>query len=86
MRSDAKGNLYIARYDSGKVVVMCPKSEIIREIELNGMKPTNIAFGGENGTQVYVTVADKGNIETFLVEEPGRSWVMRRNNDQEPNC
>jgi len=64
MRSDAKGNLYIARYDS--------------EIELNGMKPTNIAFGGENGTQVYVTVADKGNIETFLVDEPGRSWVMRK--------
>ena len=77
MRSDSSGNLYIARWGSGKVVVICPEGEVIREISLFGEKPTNLAFGGEDGKRIYVTVADKGNIETFLVEEPGRSWAMR---------
>jgi len=41
------------------------------------MNPTNITFGGPDGKTAFVTVADKGNIETFRVEIPGRSWGMR---------
>ena len=77
MRCDAVGNIYVTRWSSGVVVVISPEGKVLKTIELNGMKPTNIAFGGHDGRTAYVTLADKGNIETFRVETPGRSWAMR---------
>ena len=77
MRCDALGNIYVTRWGSGIVVVISPQGKLLRTIKLNGMKPTNIAFGGPDGRTAYVTLADKGNIETFRVDAPGRSWVMR---------
>lgn len=78
MRSDVDGNLYITRYGKGTVVKVSPKGKVLREIELIGEEPTNLAFGGEEGRQVYVTMADKGNVETFRVDRPGRSWMLRQ--------
>lgn len=68
MRTDKQGHLYIARYGKGVVAVVSPKGELIREIKLKGKFPTNIAFGGENGTQVFVTMQKRGAIETFFIE------------------
>lgn len=78
MRSDVKGNLYITRHGKGTVAKVSPEGEVLREIELTGENPTNLAFGGEEGRQVYVTVADRGNVETFRGEHPGRSWKLRQ--------
>ncbi len=77
MRCDGLGNIYVTRWGSGKVVVISPQGKLLRTIKLNGKKPTNIAFGGPDGRTAYVTLADKGNIETFRVDTPGRSWLMR---------
>jgi len=74
MRCDNKGNLYVCRYDAGKVVVLNPEAEIIREITLKGKKPTNIAFGGKDGKQCFVTLQDRGCFETFMAEFPGREF------------
>ena len=78
MRCDAAGNLYIARHGNGVIVKLSPEGKVLRRIELQGMNPTNIAFGGKDGKTCYVTISDKGNIETFRVETPGRSWQMRQ--------
>jgi len=78
MRADADGNLYITRHGKGTVVKVSPKGKVLREIDLEGKNPTNISFGGKRGRQVYVTVADRGTIETFRVERPGRSWALRQ--------
>ncbi|WP_434031006.1 SMP-30/gluconolactonase/LRE family protein [[Pseudomonas] boreopolis] len=72
MRCDRDGNLYIARYDAGAVVVVSPQGKLLRTVKLKGSKPTNLAFGGKDGRQVYVTLQDRGAIETFLSEVPGR--------------
>lgn len=72
MRCDNQGNLYVCRYDAGKVVVISPKGKIIREITLKGKKPTNIAFGGKDWSQCFVTLQDRGCFETFRAENPGR--------------
>ena len=56
MRCDNVGNLYIARYGAGVVVILNPQGETIRTIKLNGAKPTNVAFGGIKGDIVYVTI------------------------------
>ncbi|PKA98236.1 sugar lactone lactonase YvrE [Flavobacteriaceae bacterium MAR_2009_75] len=65
MRCDSKGNLYITRYDKGTVVIVTPDKKIIKEVQLKGKKPSNITFGGKNGKTCYVTMADRGNFETF---------------------
>ena len=74
MRSDNQGNLYICRYDAGKVVVLNPEGNIIREVVLKGKKPTNIAFGGLAGKQCFVTLQDRGCFETFMAKNPGRDF------------
>ena len=72
MRCDNQGNLYVCRYDAGKVVVLSPEAKIIRKVLLTGKKPSNIAFGGEQGRQCFVTLQDRGCIETFMALNPGR--------------
>ncbi len=58
------------------MVKVAAAGELLREIELIGEQPTSIAFGGPDGRTAYVTVNDRGNIETFRVETPGRSWAL----------
>lgn len=72
MRSDNQGNLYVTRHGGGKIAVVSPQGEVLREINLKGSKPSNIAFGGADGRSAYVTVQDRGAIETFRVDHPGR--------------
>jgi sugar lactone lactonase YvrE len=78
MRCDADGLLYVTRYGKGSVAVLSPKGEVLREIVLQGVKPSNLCFGGEDGRTLYVTLADQGNIEAFRVEAPGREWILNQ--------
>jgi len=80
MRCDAKGNLYIARFGKGVVAIISPEGKLIREVKLIGERPTNVAFGGPDGKTVYVTLQDKGNIESFRTDTPGQEWI--NNNKQ----
>ncbi|MCK5468271.1 MAG: SMP-30/gluconolactonase/LRE family protein, partial [Cyclobacteriaceae bacterium] len=65
MRCDVKGNLYITRHGKGTVAMVSPQGKLIREIKLKGSKPSNIAFGGKDGKTCFVTLQDRGCIETF---------------------
>ncbi len=79
MRCDTNGNLYIARHGKGTVVKVSPSGEVLKEINLTGKKPSNVAFGGKDGRTVFVTLQDRGNIESFLADAPGREWMMQKN-------
>lgn len=74
MRTDIRGNLYIARYDAGRILMVSPEGKVLHRIELQGDKPTNLAFGGPDRRQVYVTLQDRGAIETFRAPYPGRPY------------
>ncbi|HNR08822.1 MAG TPA: SMP-30/gluconolactonase/LRE family protein [Saprospiraceae bacterium] len=78
MRCDQEGNLYITRHGKGTIAVVSPTGALLKEIVLAGKKPSNIAFGGADGRRIYVTLQDTKNMETALVEFPGREWRMRR--------
>ena len=78
MRCDVRGNLYITRYGKGVVAVVSPEGELLREIQLKGKKPSNITFGGEDGKTCFVTLQDRGNLESFSVEHQGREWQLRQ--------
>jgi len=76
MRTDTSGNLYICRYGKGTVAIVNPAGQLIREVKLTGLKPTNIAFGGADGKTCYVTLQDRRCVEFFRSEIPGRSWHL----------
>jgi sugar lactone lactonase YvrE len=76
MRCDTVGNLYITRIGKGTVAIVSPEGQLLREVQLTGRNPSNIAFGGPDGRTAYVTLQDQGNIESFRVEYPGRSWNL----------
>lgn len=76
MRCDSMSNLFVTRHGKGTVLMVSPEGEELAEINLTGKKPTNIAFGGPDGQTCFVTVADRGCIETFRVPFPGRSYIM----------
>jgi gluconolactonase len=78
MRCDVNGNIYIARFGKGTVAKISPKGYIVKEVTLAGKQPTNVAFGGKDGRSVYVTLMDKGNLETFRADDPGREWQMQQ--------
>lgn len=78
MRCDEAGNLYIARYAAGEVTVVSPHGTVIERIKLKGQKPTNVAFGGADGKTVYVTLQERGAIETFRSERAGREWLLQK--------
>jgi len=79
MRCDSEGNLYITRHGKGTVAILSPTGKLIREINTLGKLPSNIAFGGKDGRTAYITLQDKGNMESFRVDKPGREWVMSKN-------
>ncbi len=78
MRADIKGNLYITRYEKGSIAVISPEGKLIREVQLEGKKPSNIAFGGPDGRTCYVTLHDKGAFESFRAEFAGRVTLLRQ--------
>ncbi len=76
MRCDIDGNLYVTRHGKGTVAKLSPEGEVLLEVELTGKLCTNIAFGGGDGCTCYVTMADRGNVEVFRADRPGRSWQL----------
>ncbi len=76
MRCDIDGNLYVTRHGKGTVAKLSPEGEVLLEVELTGKLCTNIAFGGDDGRICYVTLADRGNVEVFRADCPGRSWQL----------
>lgn len=77
MRTDVAGNLHVARHGAGQVVVVSPQGRVLHSIALKGDKPSNIAFGGDDGRSVFVTVQGRGAIETYRAEHPGREHGQR---------
>ncbi|MBN7823892.1 SMP-30/gluconolactonase/LRE family protein [Bowmanella dokdonensis] len=76
MRCDSQGNLYVARYGAGQIAVISPQGEWVKTLTLKGQHPTNLAFGGEQGRTLYVTMQQRGAIEALEAEYPGRAFVL----------
>lgn len=68
---DMAGNLYIAHYGGGDVIVLNPKGEIVERVPVGGGHPTNVAFGGPDHKTVYVTETETGSVYRFNADYPG---------------
>lgn len=78
MTLDQQGRLYMADYGRGMVVVFDPSGAIVREIATGLEHASNVAFGGNDITDLYVTGSlageDKlGQLVVLPLRNPGRS-------------
>jgi sugar lactone lactonase YvrE len=74
MRCDVDGNLYVARWAKGTVAKVSPRGEVLGEINVLGVQPTNVCFGGPDGRTCYVTEVEHGRLVQFRVDRPGLEW------------
>ncbi|MEY3404868.1 MAG: hypothetical protein RL161_298 [Bacteroidota bacterium] len=74
MKCDRLGNLYVARHGKGTICIFSPDGKLVREIQLKGKKPSNLAFGGKDGKTCIVTMQDRGSIEFFRTDIPGKGF------------
>ncbi len=72
MKCDLEGNLYVTRHGKGTVVIFSPKGEILHEVKMKGLKPSNLNFGGPNGKTCYVTMQDRKCVEIFRTATVGK--------------
>jgi len=52
---DAAGNLYVAHYGMKQVQVLDPTGKLIRQYDGGNVTTSNVAFGGPNMDQLFIT-------------------------------
>ena len=71
MAFDEAGNLYVAYYGGGRVVIFAPDGSLSGEIPVPGRNVTNIAFGGPDRRTAIITDVETASIYTTQVATPG---------------
>ena len=71
MAFDEAGNLYVAYYGGGRVVIFAPDGSQAGEILVPGANVTNIAFGGPGRRTAVITDVATASLYTTQVETPG---------------
>jgi sugar lactone lactonase YvrE len=71
MAFDVAGNLYIAHYGGGEVIILNPKGEVVERVPVGGLYPTNVAFGGSARKTLYVTEVETGSVYRFNADHAG---------------
>jgi len=84
IKTDTQGNLFVTRYGGSRVVVLNPDGKIIGRIAVSFNNPTNLEFGGPNGTTLFIvgqcfdqgTPTGRGCVDSIEMRHAGRSWTM----------
>jgi len=71
MKFGADGNLYIAVFGQGIVTVLGPDGRTVRRIKTEGNWCTNLAFGKKGEKAIYLTEAETGTVQRFVVGTDG---------------
>ncbi len=67
----ANGDICVATLVTGKITVISPSGNVIREVSFPDVAPTNICFGGDDMQTAYVTLAETGRLVSLRWPEPG---------------
>lgn len=68
---DAEGNVCIGQLYSGAILVVSPEGVIVEELPMPDPFATNIAFGGEDMKDAYVTLSTTGQLLRYRAKRPG---------------
>lgn len=74
MAMDVEGRVAVAHPGMGSVWVFDRRGEPVRRIRcVEGIRPTNVAYGGPDMKRLYITEADSGTVQTAELDVPGLS-------------
>lgn len=62
MALDVDGNLYVAHYGMGEIAVFDAEGKRIGTLPAGGERPTNVAFGGDDLRDLFVTEVETGAV------------------------
>lgn len=71
MAFDEAGNLYVAYYGGGRVVIFAPDGSVVGEILVPGANVTNIAFGGPSRRTAVITDVATASLYSTQAATPG---------------
>lgn len=73
---DAEGNFWNAQWGGARVACFSPNGEFLRAVEVDGAHATCPAFGGEDGTTLFVTTAQENMSEENAARYAGNGMVF----------
>jgi len=74
MALDEQGNLYVCHASRGRIYAFNEHGEDVLTVDCThiGRTTTNLAFGGTNNDELFITVSDAGVIARAKMPVPGR--------------
>jgi gluconolactonase len=67
----ANGNITVATLNTGYITEISPAGQVVREVKMPDIYPTNICFGGADMRTAYITLSDTGCLGRMQWPEPG---------------
>ena len=67
----ASGNICVATLVTGYITVISPGGEVVRQVKMPDVYPTNICFGGPDMKTAYITLSASGQLGVMEWFEPG---------------
>jgi gluconolactonase len=68
---EASGNICIATLITGHITVISPAGQMVRQVKMPDVYPTNICFGGPDLRTAYITLSASGQLAVMEWPEPG---------------
>jgi gluconolactonase len=68
---EASGNIAVATLITGHITVIAPTGNVVRQVKMPDVYPTNIGFGGRDMKTAYITLSGTGQLAAMDWPEPG---------------
>jgi gluconolactonase len=68
---EASGNVCVATLMAGCITVISPRGQVVRQVKVPDIYPTNICFGGPGLRTAYITLSASGQLGVMEWAEPG---------------
>ena len=68
---EANGNICVATLVTGYITVISPSGQVVRQVKMPDVYPTNICFGGPDLRTAYITLSASGQLAAMDWPEPG---------------
>jgi gluconolactonase len=68
---EASGNICVATLLAGCITVISPAGQVVRQVAVPDIYPTNICFGGPDLKTAYITLSASGKLAAMEWPEPG---------------
>jgi gluconolactonase len=68
---EASGNIAVATLITGHITVIAPNGNVVRQVKMPDVYPTNICFGGRDMKTAYITLSGSGQLAAMDWPEPG---------------